>query len=321
MPAASFHVGMTTDTERPLYISRARYHKVDRPQSPWFSAGFVIRTRAMNAPNATEPGQSNTATEQAFYDDMWRKYAHLDAVSPAAIHRRRQVTLVAKEYAPNAKVILDVGCGQGELLRDIASSFPHAKIMGADISEQSVADSRKRNPSFELFTIDLVVPDFEAKYAQYLGKADLIICSEVVEHIDQAALAVNRLRLLAAPGGIIIVTVPGGRMSKFDVAIGHKRHYTTPMLRGILTQAALEVLSVRAWGFPFHSIYREAVRVASRFAVGEPKEASASEEKKGGLSAVLGKAYTLFGKGLTPLFYLNISRWGEQMISVARRPR
>jgi 2-polyprenyl-3-methyl-5-hydroxy-6-metoxy-1,4-benzoquinol methylase len=263
-------------------------------------------------------GRSKTAEEQAFYDDMWRKYAHLDAVSPAAIHRRRQVLRVAEEFAPNAKTILDVGCGQGELLRDLAPHFPGAKIMGADISEQSIADSRKLNPTFELFTIDLVVPDFEKRYAQYLGKSDLVICSEVVEHIDEAALAVTRLRLLAAPGGTIVVTVPGGRMSKFDVAIGHKKHYTTSMLRGLLSGAVLEVLTVRAWGFPFHSIYREAVRIASRFAVGDP--APKEKEEKAGLSALLGKAYTLFGKGLTPLFYLNLSRWGEQMISVARRP-
>jgi 2-polyprenyl-3-methyl-5-hydroxy-6-metoxy-1,4-benzoquinol methylase len=270
---------------------------------------------ASNAPS------SQSQAERDFYDDMWRKYAHLDAVSPAAIHRRRQVVRVAREYAPGARTIFDVGCGQGELLRELAPSFPGARILGADISEQSIIDSKKRNPSYELFTIDLVAPDFETRYQKHLGESDLVVCSEVVEHIAEARLAVERLRLLTAPGGIIVVTVPGGRMSKFDVAIGHKKHYTTPMLRDLLAGAGLDVLSVRAWGFPFHSIYREAVRIASRFAVGDAPKGGETKEEKGGLSEVLGKAYSLFGKSLTPLFYLNISRWGEQMIAVARRTR
>jgi 2-polyprenyl-3-methyl-5-hydroxy-6-metoxy-1,4-benzoquinol methylase len=265
-----------------------------------------------------EPQLSHAAaTGTEFYDEMWRKYAHLDAVSPAAIHRRRQVTLAAKKHAPGARMILDVGCGQGELLRDIVPHFAGAKIRGADISEESIVASRLRNPTFELFTLDLVSPDFERVHAAHLGRYDLVICSEVIEHIAQAEVAVARLRLLAAPGGIVVVTVPGGRMSRFDVAIGHQRHYTTAMLRDLLAGAALEVRDIRAWGFPFHSIYREAVRVASRFAVGKPVRQGEQDQR--GLSRLLGTAYTLFGKGLMPLFYLNMSRWGEQMIAIARR--
>jgi SAM-dependent methyltransferase len=270
------------------------------------------------------PGKSQTEEERAFYDEMWRNYAHLDAVSPAAIHRRRQVMRVAARYAGSPRVILDVGCGQGELLRQLAEQYPGARIMGADISEQSIIDSRRRNPGFTLFTIDLVSKEFEKAHAAILGTCDLVVCSEVVEHIAEAALAVQRLRLLLAPGGVAIVTVPGGRMSRFDVAIGHQRHYSTRALDGLLRDAGLDVLSVRAWGFPFHSVYREAVRIVSRVTVPSkaPKNTSLrgkTEAKNGGFSSLLSTAYTLFGKSLTPLFYLNISRWGEQMLAAAKR--
>ncbi|MEO8900487.1 MAG: methyltransferase domain-containing protein, partial [Polyangiaceae bacterium] len=88
---------------------------------------------------------------QAFYDKMWKDYGHLDAVSPAAFHRRRVIVQLAQRYAGRPGKILDVGCGQGELLRELAEAMPGAEVHGADLSEQSLIDSRRRNPSFDLF--------------------------------------------------------------------------------------------------------------------------------------------------------------------------
>src|SRR6266542_269545 len=205
--------------------------------------------------------------EKVFYDQMWRNYGHLDAVSPAAFHRRRLVARLAARFAPRAENILDVGCGQGELLRELSEAIPAARVFGADVSEQSLIDSRKRNPSYELFAMNLTQPDFSTRYAERLGAFDLVVCSEVLEHIPEDALAASNLRLLLRPNGVAIITVPGGKMSEFDKVIGHQRHYTPAFLESRLTGAALSVEKVLAWGFPFHSFYRTAVRVASRMTV------------------------------------------------------
>lgn len=257
---------------------------------------------------------------QAFYDQMWKDYGHLDAVSPAAFHRRRVVVQLAKRYAAHARTILDVGCGQGELLRELADAIPGASVHGADLSEQSLVDSRKRNPSFELFELNLTHERFEQQYAARLSAFEFLVCSEVLEHVPDHELAARRLLDLLSPSGVAIITVPGGKMSAFDKVIGHQRHYTPEMLESMLSRAGFEVLETLAWGFPFHSFYRTAVRIASGFTVpGEAKRAAASEAPKGAISNLLGSAYTVFGKALKPLFYLNASRWGEQLIAVARR--
>jgi hypothetical protein len=142
----------------------------------------------------------------------------------------------------------------------------------------------------------------------------------VLEHVPDHELAARHLLELLSPSGVAIVTVPGGKMSAFDKVIGHQRHYTPKSLETMLTQAGFEVLDTLAWGFPFHSFYRTAVRVASAFTVpGEAKRAGGSAAPKGAVSSLLGSAYTVFGKALKPLFYLNTSRWGEQLIAVARR--
>jgi 2-polyprenyl-3-methyl-5-hydroxy-6-metoxy-1,4-benzoquinol methylase len=264
---------------------------------------------------------SSASDSQAFYDQMWKDYGHLDAVSPAAFHRRRVVVRLAKQYAAGARRVLDVGCGQGELLREIAQALPGAEVHGADLSEQSLVDSRKRNPTFNLFELNLTHERFTEQYSGHLSGFDFLVCSEVLEHIPDHELAVRHLLDLLCPQGVAIITVPGGKMSAFDKVIGHQRHYTPERLEKMLFDAGFEVQTVLAWGFPFHSFYRSAVRIASSFAVpGQAKQTgSGPAANKGVVSSVLGGAYAVFGKALKPLFYLNGSRWGEQLIAVAKR--
>ena len=152
-------------------------------------------------------------------------------MSPAAFHRRRIVVQLAAQFAGSSKNILDVGCGQGELLRELADAIPGARVFGADLSEQSIIDSRKRNPTYDLFQLNLTNPDFDCDYADRPGKFEFVVCSEVFEHIpDDRTAAANLLKLLT-PRGVAIVTVPGGKMSAFDKVIGHQRHYTPSLAR------------------------------------------------------------------------------------------
>ena len=269
------------------------------------------------------PAPRSESEERAFYDDMWSKYGNLDVASPANFHRRRLVVdLAASAVRSRAPRVLDVGCGQGELLRELAARLPEARIAGSDLSAQSLLDTRKRNQAFELFALNIADPDFSQKYADRLGAFDLLICSEVLEHIPDDRLAARNLAALLAPGGALIATVPGGKMSRYDQRIGHQRHYRAQLLEQLLAGAGLRVEKVMAWGFPFHNLYRSVVRLVSRFALPEDPVADAETPAQGGdpslMSKVLSGGYVAFGRILNPLFYLNLTRGGEQMIAVAR---
>jgi 2-polyprenyl-3-methyl-5-hydroxy-6-metoxy-1,4-benzoquinol methylase len=267
-------------------------------------------------------GQStptDSAKTQEFYDAMWNSYGHLDAVSPAAFHRRRVLCDLVAKHAGGAKKVLDVGCGMGELLREVEAVLSGADIAGVDISARSLVESRKRNPGYELFEMDLTAEDFEKKHASRLAAYDLVTCSEVLEHIPDDRLAAARLAQLLRPGGTLIVSVPGGAKSRFDILIGHQRHYRPRDAASLLRGAGLEIRSELAWGFPFHSLYRTAVRVASRFAMPGGSKPVAKAESSSGISGLLGGAYTAMSRILHPLFYLNLDHGGEQTFVVARR--
>jgi SAM-dependent methyltransferase len=253
-----------------------------------------------------------TRSRRDFYDSVWRTWGHLDAASPAAFHRRRLVVGQAARGRTSPERILDVGCGQGGLLRELGREFPSAHLAGADVSTESLEQTRQVVGGAELWQLDLGDPQALTARPEQLGRYDLVVCSEVLEHLEDAPLAVRHLAALLAPGGHLVVTVPGGKLSRFDELIGHQRHYRPGELGSLLERAGLTVETVIAWGFPFHSFYRSLVRVASRWSLG-PRGGVPGRAGRG-----LGLLYAWSGALLRPLFYANLSRWGEQLVAVAR---
>jgi SAM-dependent methyltransferase len=260
------------------------------------------------------------STEAAeFYDAMWQGYAALDAVSPAAFHRRRLVRKLLLELAPRALHVLDAGCGRGELLAELSKALPGARMSGADVSAEGRRAAQASCPAAEIFELDLEASGFAATQQQRLGRYDVVVCSEVLEHLDDDALGLARLTALLAPGGLLVVTVPGGKKSRFDELIGHRRHYSRRTLRSLLKGGDLAVERLWAWGFPFHNAYRSAVRLASRFAFAPPSERGPAPPADEPRNEWLGRAYRWFGGALKPLYYANRRYWGEQLIAAARR--
>lgn len=252
-----------------------------------------------------------------FYDAVWEEFGHLDRESPASFHRRRITRRLALAHAASARRVLDAGAGQGLLVRELALHMPAAVVAGADVSARARAEIARVNPDAPVFELDLRAPDF-AEQARALGRFDLVVCSEVLEHLPDDLEAVRRLRELLDDGGRLIVTVPGGRMSRFDRAIGHVRHYDRSSLTRVLRDAGLEVADCFAWGFPFQNLYRSAVRVASRVAF---RSDSAESPRRSVLGDTLKAGYEILGRALVPLFYLNRPYWGEQLFAVAVRER
>ena len=211
--------------------------------------------------------------------------------------------------------MLEVGCGQGALLQDLAREFPASLVHGADVSEESLERARRRCPHATLLRLDLDSPYFDEQATPWFASFDLIVVSEVLEHLGNDRLALERLSCLLAPNGKLIVSVPAGDRTRFDRAIGHLRHYTEAQLTEKLSESGFHVERVFAWGFPFHSLYRWSVKWAARAAL----RTDGSARRQGRPNLLLSRAYKAFALGLTPLYYLNSSQCGPQLFGVARK--
>ena len=76
--------------------------------------------------------------------------------------------------------ILDVGCGNGNLLSYIYTHLPNIRLTGIDLSASKI------NPEIKIIREDFINYELNEKY-------DFIISLATVEHIYEAELFVNKL--------------------------------------------------------------------------------------------------------------------------------
>ncbi len=189
-------------------------------------------------------------------EKLWGEYSQANEKNPAQLHRwRLVVNEVRKLRKHDDDVILDLGCGSGALLGRIAHDNPGAAMIGLDIEPKALAIARANLPRARFFEADLNAGRSDA-LEPLAGRASVIVCSEVLEHLDAPERALALARNLLRKDGHLIVTVPSGWMHAFDRAIGHRRHYTLESLESLLRDGSFTPERMYRWGFPFHTLYR-----------------------------------------------------------------
>lgn len=112
------------------------------------------------------------------YDSYWDQRGALKTV-----HLRWKL---AGELIEPASSILDVGCGSGEFLAYLASlDKPGMKLHGIDFSERAVEMTRASG--FDAERVDLLTGEIPGTY-------DYVTCFEVLEHIAEAEVVLQKLK-------------------------------------------------------------------------------------------------------------------------------
>lgn len=133
--------------------------------------------------------------------------------------------------------VLDVGCGDGFLLYNLArhtSVLEGRSAVGIDVDGQAIGFARA-------FTFGLDITFLEQDLGAYDVPHRLITAVETFEHIPDEDLDtfISNIDRLLRPGGHLIVSVP----SKVRPVIEkHFRHYDLDMLKGYFPQYALKEL-------------------------------------------------------------------------------
>lgn len=126
----------------------------------------------------------------------------------------------------NPASVIDIGCGDGRFLREVAAAFPNATLMGVDASDRAIQLATALNPELVFHTQDITA----APVTDLFQTATLI---EVIEHILPANLPVflSAVAELIQPGGSIVVTVP--HLNK-PLISKHHQHFTAMTLQETL---------------------------------------------------------------------------------------
>jgi SAM-dependent methyltransferase len=135
--------------------------------------------------------------------------------------------------------ILDAGCGTGRHLVEFGSL---GRATGVDPAAEAVAACRARGlDDVRQASLD-ALPFGDAAF-------DLLLATDVLEHVDDDVAALRELRRVAAPGALLLVTVPAHPRlwSDHDVALHHRRRYRRAELLDRVRSADWDPVVVTWW--------------------------------------------------------------------------
>src|SRR3989344_1967503 len=113
-----------------------------------------------------------------------------------------RVRILDKLIPNNIKTVLDIGCSSGDLARILKTK--NMIVSGVDISP--VALDVARPYLNDSFCFDIQLDEWPVKLMGQ--KFDLIVASEVIEHVFQPSDLLEKVKLLIGKGGCLIITTP-----------------------------------------------------------------------------------------------------------------
>lgn len=117
----------------------------------------------------------------------------------------------------NPARILDAGCGEGFTAAFIGKRMPEVEIVGLDVSPGAIGYARQHHGAFAEYRVGSIYDlPFEDR------SFDLVLCSEVLEHLDQPEKALAEIKRVASRH--VLLTVPlepvFDRLNKIGRSVG-----------------------------------------------------------------------------------------------------
>jgi 2-polyprenyl-3-methyl-5-hydroxy-6-metoxy-1,4-benzoquinol methylase len=158
------------------------------------------------------------------------KHTNQNPISQFFLNNFKQLLLEQiKQLKPES--ILDVGAGEGFTLEMIRLSKVTKKIEGIEYMDEAINLGKKINPKVKIKKGDIY------KLPYKTNSFDLIICTEVLEHLENPKKALTELKRVAKK--YIILSVPneplftfqrimrGKNILKFGAHPEHIQHWST----------------------------------------------------------------------------------------------
>jgi SAM-dependent methyltransferase len=173
--------------------------------------------------------------------------------------RRRVLVDLLRQYAAggNGQLrILDYGCGTGG---NSPSYAPFGPVCGIEPDPRAVHLAGRRGGAALCRASGTELPFRPDSF-------DVVIASDVLEHIDDDVRAVQEIVRVLRPGGAFIFSVPAHPwlFGPHDAALFHRRRYVERGLRSLVEESGLRIRRLSYWNSTLLPLYC-AHRLVGRF--------------------------------------------------------
>jgi len=150
------------------------------------------------------------------YEEKWGSSAHVSNYHcPTRLGLLRDVCRAVGPHLLPDGLTLDLGCGSGLFLELLSQGVSLRRHYGMDVSRNAVQLARCRCPIGRFVLGSVGAAPFASE------SVDCVLCTEVLEHVADPAMAIREIWRILVPGGIVLLTVPDGVRDRYG---GH-RHF------------------------------------------------------------------------------------------------
>lgn len=158
-------------------------------------------------------------------------------------------------------LILDFGCGSGTLLTRLEPFGFHG--IGIDASKQAINYFNQQIDRTGLKDkITATVGNEKTLTSEkYVNSLDVVIASEVLEHLKSEKTAIKAFYRILKKDGICVITVPA-HPHLWDINddfSSHYRRYEKEQLVKIFLEAGFKIKKIYYWGFPISFLWHKLI--------------------------------------------------------------
>ena len=187
-------------------------------------------------------------------------YAY-DSTDESHMHRYFVPTILRRVAGQPHLRVLDLGCGNGALCKRLRDAG--CDVTGVDVSSPGIAVARAAYPDIHFETLGV----YDEPPPNFLESFDVVISTEVVEHLYAPRALASLIKRVLKPGGKAIVTTPyHGYLKNLALCLvgkwdphhdvfwehGHIKFWSKATLTRLFTDEGFVVESFEGLGrFPF----------------------------------------------------------------------
>lgn len=174
--------------------------------------------QTLGQPQARDMTNTNTTEELAKFGALADRWWDTDgAMRPLHDINPLRLDYIDERGQLDGARVLDIGCGAGILSEAMARRG--ATVTGLDLSEPLIEAARAHAAESGL-NIDYQLVASRDLAADMAGQFDIVICMEMLEHVDEPDTIVDDCAQLVTPGGAVFFSTLNRTLKARVLAIG-----------------------------------------------------------------------------------------------------
>jgi 3' terminal RNA ribose 2'-O-methyltransferase Hen1 len=228
------------DNEKHYYVGDDEVSKLMRHGEGWLAqhpereliANRYLKYRRTLADEAIQQLREQDGESPSVIDSDSPEDPHEEATErKLSLHQQRHHEIVSVLQSHGARKVVDLGCGEGRLLRELLKHPNFEKIIGMDVSHRSLEMASER------LRLDRLPPPMRERIELLHGSlmyrdrridgVDAAVLCEVIEHMDEPRLeAMEKVVFWALKPKLVVVTTPNSEYNAMweSLTAGSMRH-------------------------------------------------------------------------------------------------